>query len=60
MSVAAMLTGTVPWPNVNIESPIAQAFLDRGLNTALDTAGTTAKSRPRSRNRTDPLAAGVY
>jgi APA family basic amino acid/polyamine antiporter len=24
----------VPWRNINIEAPIAQAFLDRGLNTA--------------------------
>jgi APA family basic amino acid/polyamine antiporter len=32
--VAAVLTGMVPWRNVNIEAPIAQAFLDRGLNTA--------------------------
>jgi APA family basic amino acid/polyamine antiporter len=34
ISVAAVLTGMVPWRNVNIEAPIAQAFLDRGLNTA--------------------------
>jgi APA family basic amino acid/polyamine antiporter len=34
ISVAAILTGMVPWRNVNIEAPIAQAFLDRGLNTA--------------------------
>jgi APA family basic amino acid/polyamine antiporter len=34
ISVAAVLTGMVPWRNVNIEAPIAQAFLDRGLNVA--------------------------
>jgi basic amino acid/polyamine antiporter, APA family len=34
ISVAAILTGMVPWRNINIEAPIAQAFLDRGLNTA--------------------------
>jgi APA family basic amino acid/polyamine antiporter len=34
ISVAAVLTGMVPWRNINVEAPIAQAFLDRGLNTA--------------------------
>jgi APA family basic amino acid/polyamine antiporter len=34
ISVAAVLTGMVPWRDINIEAPIAQAFLDRGLNTA--------------------------
>jgi APA family basic amino acid/polyamine antiporter len=34
ISVAAVLTGMVPWRNINIEAPIAQAFLDRGLSTA--------------------------
>ncbi|MEI9973807.1 MAG: amino acid permease [Ignavibacteriota bacterium] len=34
ISVAAVLTGMVPWRNINIEAPIAQAFLDRGLYTA--------------------------
>ena len=32
--VAGVLTGMVPWNNVNIEAPIARAFLDRGLTTA--------------------------
>jgi APA family basic amino acid/polyamine antiporter len=32
--VAAVLTGMVPWREVNIEAPIARAFLDRGLITA--------------------------
>jgi basic amino acid/polyamine antiporter, APA family len=32
--VAAVLTGMVPWQQINIEAPIAQAFLDRGLSTA--------------------------
>jgi APA family basic amino acid/polyamine antiporter len=32
--VSAVLTGMVPWRDVNIEAPIAQAFLDRGLNVA--------------------------
>jgi APA family basic amino acid/polyamine antiporter len=29
--VASVLTGMVPWREVNIEAPIARAFLDRGL-----------------------------
>ena len=32
--VAGVLTGMVPWQEINIEAPIARAFLDRGLNTA--------------------------
>ncbi len=32
--VAGVLTGMVPWQEVNIEAPIARAFLDRGLATA--------------------------
>ncbi len=32
--VAAVLTGMVPWREVNIEAPLARAFLDRGLTTA--------------------------
>jgi APA family basic amino acid/polyamine antiporter len=32
--VAAVLTGMVRWQDVNIEAPIARAFLDRGLTTA--------------------------
>ncbi len=32
--VAAVLTGMVPWQEVNIEAPIARAFMDRGLTTA--------------------------
>ena len=31
IGVAAVLTGMVPWHAVNIEAPIAQAFLDRNL-----------------------------
>ena len=34
ISVAAILTGMVPWKEVNIEAPIALAFLDRGFYTA--------------------------
>ncbi len=34
--VAAILTGMVPWREINIEAPIARAFLDRGLNVASD------------------------
>jgi len=42
--VAAVLTGMVPWNDVNIEAPIARAFLDRGLTKAsyLITAGALA------------------
>jgi APA family basic amino acid/polyamine antiporter len=32
--VAGVLTGMVPWREVNIEAPIARAFMDRGLSTA--------------------------
>lgn len=32
--VAGVLTGMVPWQDINIEAPIARAFLDRGLTTA--------------------------
>src|SRR6266849_5953544 len=32
--VAGVLTGMVHWQDVNIEAPIARAFLDRGLTTA--------------------------
>ncbi|MSV34628.1 MAG: amino acid permease [Bryobacterales bacterium] len=32
--VAGVLTGMVPWQEVNIEAPIAHAFMDRGLTTA--------------------------
>jgi basic amino acid/polyamine antiporter, APA family len=34
IAVAGILTGMVPWGEVNIEAPIARAFLDRGLSTA--------------------------
>ena len=34
IAVAAVLTGMVPWREVNIEAPIARAFMDRGLITA--------------------------
>jgi basic amino acid/polyamine antiporter, APA family len=32
--VAGVLTGMVPWQEINIEAPIARAFLDRGLVSA--------------------------
>jgi APA family basic amino acid/polyamine antiporter len=32
--VAGVLTGMVRWQEVNIEAPLAMAFLDRGLSTA--------------------------
>jgi APA family basic amino acid/polyamine antiporter len=34
IAVAAVLTGMVPWREVNIEAPIARAFMDRGLTGA--------------------------
>jgi APA family basic amino acid/polyamine antiporter len=34
IAVASVLTGMVPWREVNIEAPIARAFLDRGLTGA--------------------------
>ncbi|MGA7853104.1 MAG: amino acid permease [Candidatus Acidiferrales bacterium] len=42
--VAFVLTGMVPWKSVNIEAPLAVAFLDRGLRTAstVITAGALA------------------
>jgi APA family basic amino acid/polyamine antiporter len=36
IGVAAVLTGMVPWQQVNIEAPIARAFLDRNLPWASD------------------------
>jgi APA family basic amino acid/polyamine antiporter len=44
IGVAGVLTGMVPWQQVNIEAPIARAFLDRGLPWASDiiTAGALA------------------
>ena len=36
IGVAAVLTGMVPWAQVNIEAPIARAFLDRNLVWASD------------------------
>jgi len=32
--VAGVLTGMVPWRDVNIEAPVARAFMDRGLSSA--------------------------
>ena len=32
--VAGVLTGMVPWREVNVEAPIARAFMDRGLTIA--------------------------
>jgi APA family basic amino acid/polyamine antiporter len=34
IGVAAVLTGMVPWREVNIEAPISRAFLDHGLGWA--------------------------
>jgi len=34
IAVAGVLTGMVRWQQINIEAPVALAFLDRGLNTA--------------------------
>jgi APA family basic amino acid/polyamine antiporter len=44
IGVAAVLTGMVPWQQVNIEAPIARAFLDRNLGWASNiiTAGALA------------------
>jgi APA family basic amino acid/polyamine antiporter len=44
ISVAAVLTGMVPWKEINVEAPLAVAFLDRGLTKAsyLITAGALA------------------
>ncbi len=36
IGVAAVLTGMVPWRDVNIEAPIARAFLDHNLGWAAD------------------------
>ena len=42
--MAAVLTGMVPWKEINIEAPLAVAFMDRGLTKAsyLITAGALA------------------
>ena len=44
IAVAAVLTGMVPWPGINIQAPLAVAFLDRGLvkSSYLITAGALA------------------
>jgi APA family basic amino acid/polyamine antiporter len=34
VAVAGVLTGMVHWQQINIEAPVARAFLDRGLSTA--------------------------
>lgn len=34
IGVAAVLTGLVPWQEINIEAPVARAFLDRGMPVA--------------------------
>src|SRR6202795_1840122 len=34
IAVAGVLTGMVHWQDINIEAPVAMAFLDRGLYTA--------------------------
>src|SRR5712664_2818187 len=34
ITVAAVLTGMLPWRDINIEAPVARAFLDRGLTGA--------------------------
>jgi APA family basic amino acid/polyamine antiporter len=34
IAVSAVLTGMVPWRDINIEAPVARAFLDRGLTGA--------------------------
>src|SRR5208282_2592689 len=34
IAVAGVLTGMVHWQQINIEAPVARAFLDRGLGTA--------------------------
>ena len=34
IAVAGVLSGMVPWRDINMEAPIARAFLDRGLTTA--------------------------
>jgi APA family basic amino acid/polyamine antiporter len=34
IAVAGVLTGRVHWQQINIEAPVARAFLDRGLTTA--------------------------
>jgi APA family basic amino acid/polyamine antiporter len=34
IAVAGVLTGMVHWQQINIEAPVAVAFLDRGLTTA--------------------------
>jgi APA family basic amino acid/polyamine antiporter len=34
IAVAGVLTGMVHWQQINIEAPVARAFLDRGLSTA--------------------------
>ena len=44
IAVAGVLTGMVHWQQINIEAPVARAFLDRGLTTAshINTLGALA------------------
>ncbi len=42
IGVAAVLTGMVPWREINIEAPIARAFLDRNLSWASNIITTGA------------------
>ncbi len=61
IAVAAVLTGMVPWQDVNIEAPIARAFLDRGLDWRLPHHYAGSAGRPYQRNaghaaRPDPRA----
>jgi APA family basic amino acid/polyamine antiporter len=44
IAVAAVLTGMVPWREINIEAPLSRAFLERGLTKSsyLITAGALA------------------
>jgi len=48
ISVAGVLTAWLHWQDVNIEAPIARAFLDRGLTTAshVVTLGALAGTDP--------------
>ena len=48
--VAGVLTGMVPWREINIEAPIARAFLDRGLTTASHVITRRRAGRPHQRD----------
>ena len=55
IGVAAVLTGLVPWKEINIEAPVARAFLDRGMPVASQIR--RARLRPMPKMAVSPISA---